>query len=187
MTCGTIQGGYGYNIIADKVKITGTVRTMSRKVQERVKTRMCEVCSATAAMFGGKIDVDYAYGYPPTVNAYPECVEIVKRAAAKLVGDGLSGGNIRTMGAEDFSYFLQERPGNAVFVNISISFNCCRLLLCIKIVLNFFLAGCFFFVGAQLPGDKKPHHKSNFDFDESALLLSSSVYVQIIRDLMTVA
>jgi len=41
-------------------------------------------------------------------------------------------------------------------------------------------------VGAQLPGDKKPHHKSNFDFDESSLLVSASVYVQIIRDLLLV-
>ena len=58
------------------------------------------------------------------------------------------------MGAEDFSYFMIERPG------------------------------CFIFVGCALPGELKPHHKSVFDFDESALLISSSLFVQIIRNLL---
>ena len=50
-------------------------------------------------------------GYPPTVNAYPECVEVVKTAAAKVVGVANAGLPQKTMGAEDFSYFLQQRPG----------------------------------------------------------------------------
>jgi amidohydrolase len=58
------------------------------------------------------------------------------------------------MGAEDFSFFLQQRPG------------------------------CFFFVGCALPGDIRPHHKSVFDFDERGVLVSASVFVQIIRDIL---
>jgi metal-dependent amidase/aminoacylase/carboxypeptidase family protein len=57
-------------------------------------------------------------------------------------------------GAEDFSYFLQLRPG------------------------------CFWFVGAALPGDVRPHHKSVFDFDEDALLLSASLLVGVARRLL---
>lgn len=44
--------------------------------------------------------------------------------------------------------------------------------------------GCFFFVGAAKPGDIRPHHKSVFDFDEHALLVGASIYVQLIRDLL---
>ena len=61
---------------------------------------------------------------------------------------------LTTMGAEDFSYFLENRPG------------------------------CFFFVGAQLSGELRPHHKSVFDFDERAQLISASAFVQIARDVM---
>jgi amidohydrolase len=88
------------------------------------------------------------------VNAYPECVATVKTAAAKIVGPARAGLPMKTMGAEDFSYFLEARPG------------------------------AFFFVGAALPGEKRPHHKSVFDFDESAMLIGASVFVQIIRDLL---
>ena len=94
----------------------------------------------------------YSYGYPPTVNADEECVEIVKRACAKIVGKERAGMPQKTMGAEDFSYFLQARRG------------------------------CFYFVGAAKVGAIRPHHKSVFDFDERALLVSASSFVQIIID-----
>ena len=52
-----------------------------------------------------------ADGYPPTINAYPECVANVRASAGKIVGAEHSAYPQKTMGAEDFSYFLQERPG----------------------------------------------------------------------------
>jgi amidohydrolase len=81
-----------------------------------------------------------------------ECVEVVNKASAKVVGPARSGLPQRTMGAEDFSYFMQAVPG------------------------------CFAFVGAGLPGDVRPHHKSVFDFDEDAMLVSCSILVQIVRE-----
>lgn len=152
VTCGTIRGGYGYNIIADKVEISGTCRSFSPQTQELIKSRMQGICCGIAHTFGGEIDLKYYYGYPPTVNSWPECVQIVKKAAAKIVGPARSGLPQKTMGAEDFSYFMQAVPG------------------------------CFVFVGAALPGDTRPHHKSVFDFDEDAMLVSCSLLVQIIRD-----
>ncbi len=88
------------------------------------------------------------------MNAYPECVATVRAAANRVVGSARAAVPQRTMGAEDFSFFLQKRPG------------------------------CFFFVGAALPGDPRPHHKSVFDFDERALLVAASILVQLIRDLL---
>jgi amidohydrolase len=79
----------------------------------------------------------------------------VTRAAAKVVGEAKASLPQKTMGAEDFSYFLQQRPG------------------------------CFFFVGAALPGEVRPHHKSVFDFDERAMLVGASVLVHLITDLLT--
>lgn len=152
ITCGTISGGYGYNIIADKVQITGTTRSFTKETQEMIKTRMGCICCGVAQTYGGEIDMEYEYGFPSTINAYPECTAVVRAAAAKIVGVERASAPQKTMGAEDFSFFLQERPG------------------------------CFFFVGGMLPGELRPHHKSVFDFDERALLVSASVFVQIIRD-----
>lgn len=154
VTCGMISGGYGYNIIADKVKITGTCRSFTPQTQELIKSRMCAMCAGVAATYGGEIDMNYHYGYPPTINSYPDCVANVHRAAAKVVGTENNALPQKTMGAEDFSYFLQQRPG------------------------------CFFFVGAALPGESRPHHKAVFDFDEFAMLISASVYIHLIQDLL---
>lgn len=51
-------------------------------------------------------------GYPPTVNSYPECNQVVIDAAIPFVGKERASKPQKTMGAEDFSYFLQQRPGN---------------------------------------------------------------------------
>jgi amidohydrolase len=155
ISCGMINGGYGYNIIADKVTIQGTCRSFTTETQERMKSRMHDVCCGVARMYGGEINMDYQYGYPATVNNYPECNEVVVKAAQRFVGTPRASRPQKTMGAEDFSYFLQQRPG------------------------------CFFFVGAALPGEMRPHHKSVFDFDERAMLIGASVFVQIIRDKLT--
>jgi metal-dependent amidase/aminoacylase/carboxypeptidase family protein len=111
-------------------------RSFTAATQELLKSRMCAVCAGVAATYGGEIDVKYRCkwsqhivftlyryiivdfvvithvdGYPSTINAYPECVRIVQTAAAKVVGEANSKHPQKTMGAEDFSYFLQERPG----------------------------------------------------------------------------
>ena len=52
LTCGTINGGYGYNIIADQVSITGTCRSFTKVTQETIKSRMDAVCCGVANTFG---------------------------------------------------------------------------------------------------------------------------------------
>lgn len=154
LTCGTINGGSGYNIIADKVVITGTCRSFTSKTQEVMKERMNTICCGIGSAYGADIIMDYKHGYPPTVNSDSTSVDILHTAASKIVGKNNTGVPYITCGAEDFSYFLQQRPG------------------------------CFFFIGAALPGELRPHHKSVFDFDEKALEIGTSIFVQLIRDLL---
>lgn len=111
ITCGTINGGFGYNVIADHVKISGTARSFTKSTQQLIKCRMGEICCGVAGTYGGKIDLNYQYGYPPTVNSHPECVEVVVNAATKIVGKNRASLPQKTMGAEDFSYFMEVRPG----------------------------------------------------------------------------
>lgn len=150
LTCGMIKGGHGYNIIADHVSITGTVRTFTPETKGLVVSRMHEVCEGVAKTYGGEISMEYHNGYPATVNRWPEPVKVVKRVGEAVVGADRCGLTCRTCGAEDFSYLLEAKPG------------------------------AFFFVGAALPGELRPHHKSVFDFDEDALLVSASVFLHIV-------
>jgi amidohydrolase len=155
LTCGTLNGGHGYNIIADKVKITGTCRSFTKDTQELMKERMRGLCCGIGQAYGAEVSLDYHYGYPPTVNTHKPSVDAVHKAAAKIVGAEGSGVPYITCGAEDFSYFLEACPG------------------------------AFFFVGASLPdGELRPHHRADFDFDERALAVGASVFVQLIEDML---
>lgn len=153
-TIGSFHGGTNYNIICDTVELVGTVRSFNPDIQKMVVTRIHEVCEGICKAFGAHCHVSYNFGYPVTNNKSEACVNVVKKAGEKLVGAERASVSTMTMGAEDFSLFLNERPG------------------------------CFFFVGAALPGEEKPHHKSVFDFDEKALQISASMFVQIISDLL---
>jgi metal-dependent amidase/aminoacylase/carboxypeptidase family protein len=69
----------------------GTARAFTTGTQDMIESRLGELCCGVASMFGGKIDLAYQRGYPPTVNAYPEHVDAVKAAAAKIVGGDRTG------------------------------------------------------------------------------------------------
>jgi len=155
VTIGQINGGYNFNIIADTVTMKGTSRAYTEENRQLIKTRMAEIITGTEQIFGCKIEFKYEDGYPPTVN-HPIESEKLLNAANKIVGDG-AGAPYLSMGGEDFSYFLQKVPG------------------------------CFFFVGSAPPDHEPlsvPHHCSHFDFDERALLVGSSVYLQLVEDII---
>lgn len=156
VTVGTVNGGYAYNIIADNVKLTGTVRTMNGDVRTLIIRRMHELCDGLAISFPGiHADLHYNPGYPCTNNADHHAVEHVRTACHKVVDAAhVVQEGIVTMGAEDFSYYMLERPG------------------------------CFFFVGSRPTHDTqdRPHHKSTFDIHETALQVSASAFVRIVED-----
>lgn len=153
LTVGEISGGHGFNVIADKVKLRGTTRAMTEENRQMIKTRMQEIIDGVAKASGAKIELDYQDGYPPTINN-KNATQAIEKVAHKIVGNGCVEPCL-TMGAEDFSYYLQKIPG------------------------------CFFFIGSA-PFDKGPmsvpHHCSHFDIDERALLVGTSVFVQLIFD-----
>ena len=155
VTIGQINGGYNFNIIADTVNLKGTTRAYTEENRQLIKTRMAEIIKGTEQTFDCTIDFEYEDGYPPTVNHLKESEKLLE-AAKEIVGDGASVPYL-SMGGEDFSYFLQKVPG------------------------------CFFFVGSA-PQDREPlsvpHHCSHFDFDERALLVGSSVYLQLAESLL---
>ena len=84
ITVGKIEGGHGFNIIADEVKLRGTVRAMTEKNRLMVQIRMQEVIDGVAKASGATIEMDYQDGYPPTIND-EESTKIVQKVARKIV------------------------------------------------------------------------------------------------------
>ena len=112
ITIGYIHGGTKENIIADDVEMLATVRSLDEDVRALLHKRIQEICKATEAMYGCKVEWELEMGYPVLVNdgdfinkyALPSCAKIV--GADHIVEVKKSG-----MGGEDFAYYLQQRPG----------------------------------------------------------------------------
>ena len=157
VSIGKINGGHNFNIIADEVILSGTARAYTEKNRNLIKNRMHEIILGIEKTYNAKIAFNYKDGYPPTIN-HTDPSKKVLRAAQKVVGDR-AGLPYLSMGGEDFAYYLQKKPG------------------------------CFFFVGSA-PNEKAlfetPHHCSHFDMDEKALLIGSSIYLNLLDEIIGV-
>ena len=153
LSIGKIKGGHNFNIISDKVHMSGTTRSYTEENRKMIKQRMKEVVEGVSKSFGADIKLNYKDGYPPTVN-HSSQVEKVLEAASSIVASGAKNPYL-SMGGEDFSYYLQNKPG------------------------------CFFFVGSAPNENEilsTPHHCSHFNIDERALLVGASVYLNLIEN-----
>ncbi len=111
-----IHTGTVDNVIPETAYINATIRTFTPQVQEMVHRRLREVAEGTAAAHGVRAEVRIDLGYPATFND-SEKVDFAARVAREVAGDGaVITDRLREMGAEDFSYMLQERPGAYLFL-----------------------------------------------------------------------
>lgn len=111
-----IHAGSATNVIPDEANLVGTVRTFTQPVLDMIEQRMGEVAQHTAAAFGAEVDFKFRRNYPPLVNHAEQtrfAVEVMKEVVgAENVDDQVEP----TMGAEDFAFFLQAKPGCYVFI-----------------------------------------------------------------------
>jgi len=118
VTIGEFHAGTKHNIIPDHAIIRGTVRSMRPKVRELLAERLQTTVQGIATGMGAEVEVDYVYGYPATVND-DSATDQAFAAARDVVGEaGASLDHVPQMGAEDFSYMLEERPGAYVYVGV---------------------------------------------------------------------
>lgn len=150
VTIGTIQGGYRYNVIADEVRLEGTVRTYRKEVKENVKKRLEELTKGFAIAYNAKIHMDYQDGYDATVNT-PEWASLIRAQARKTIGKDAAPTVNPSLGGEDFSRFLKVVPG------------------------AFYWLGC----GAEDVTKRRPLHDANFYFDEKALPIGVNLLVDV--------
>ena len=110
--CAMQAGDLGaMSVIPGKATLVGTVRTFSPDVQELVERRLQELCSAIALGFGASATITFDRIYPATINTLEEAI-FAGDVAESIVGAGNLVRNMEpSMGAEDFSFMLQAKPG----------------------------------------------------------------------------
>ncbi len=141
-----INGGQSYNVIADRVMLNGTVRTMNPQVQQYIPEKIRNIIRGITSAYGAGFNFDYQWGYPALVNN-GKAMEAVRVAATEITGrQRVVNISTPSMGAEDFACFTGRVPG------------------------------AYFFLGVKKPGaEVYPWHNPRFDIDESALSTGAAV------------
>ncbi len=106
-----LHAGSAYNVIPDSVEIAGTARTIRPETRENLAREVREMAQALAAAHGGEADVNWIWNYPPTVNPEAEAAMAVEIAGAIVGAENVIRDAPPSMGAEDFAYFLEQKPG----------------------------------------------------------------------------
>ncbi len=113
-----INAGTAYNVIDDQVKMGGTIRTFRKETRSYIEKRLRELCNGIAEAHGAeiKIQFDLVNKYPPTINSKKESI-FASNVAKDLVGeDNVITDIDPSMGGEDFSYLLEEKPGSYLYL-----------------------------------------------------------------------
>jgi amidohydrolase len=112
----SIQAGNTFNVIPQHARLLGTVRTLTDEVRDLCETRIRAVVESVCAAYGATVKLEYNRGYPVTRN-HPEQADFLARIAAQVGGEGAVDAEVAPlMGAEDFSYMLEQRPGAYIFL-----------------------------------------------------------------------
>jgi amidohydrolase len=111
-----IHAGSATNVIPDEAIMIGTVRTFTTEVLDLIESRMEEIATHTAAGFRASVDFSFKRNYPPLVN-HPEQTAFAVEAMKAVAGADKVDTDVEpTMGAEDFAFMLQAKPGCYVFI-----------------------------------------------------------------------
>lgn len=146
-----LEAGSAFNVIPDRAIIKGTVRTLSEETRLRMRDRIGEVASGVAAAHGCRVEYDYRFNYPVTINA-PEAVAEFRRTAEAALGpERTRRVEHPVMGGEDFAFYGQKVPA------------------------------CFWVLGLIPPGaDEFPVlHAPNFDFNDDALATGVEMFCRL--------
>ncbi|MBX3364528.1 MAG: amidohydrolase [Phycisphaeraceae bacterium] len=141
VSVGVIEGGTANNIIPDRVRLVGTVRTLSPLVRQAAKSAFYRLIESTAQAHGCLAEIHWHDGYPATINDPAATAEVFKVARATFGDDRVHEVPNATMGGEDFSYYGRIAPA------------------------------CFFLLGLKPSGmgDVPQLHQAEFDFNDEAI------------------
>ncbi len=109
------QAGHADNVIPQTAHLRGTARTFSPQVRDQLEKRIAEVVEHTAKAHGAKATVTYKRDYPVVVNT-PKEAEFAGKIAGEIVSESHVKQAVPVMGAEDFAFMLEKRPGAFIFM-----------------------------------------------------------------------
>ena len=149
-----IHAGDAYNVIPDSVRMHGTVRTFQTETRDKIPSSMLRVAEGVCAAYGTTCELNYMSGYPATINSVPETAISAKAVVDLLGEDKIILNPTPSMGAEDFSYMLEARPGCYVWLGIGPGKG---------------EAGCML-------------HSSRYDFNDDVLPTGASYWVKLVEN-----
>jgi hippurate hydrolase len=154
-----IHAGEATNVVPDTCELQGTVRTFSHELIDLIEQRMRAIAEHTCAAFGAQCDFEFRRNYPPTIN-HPAETDFARRVLGQVVGPENVHEYEPTMGSEDFSFFLQEKPG------------------------------CYFVIGNGDGGHREGGHglgpcmlhNPSYDFNDELIPLGATAWVRIAEE-----
>jgi len=141
LSVGSFHSGTVFNIIPDTAEITGNVRTLNEETRNLIFSRIEEICQGICSAMGATYKLERIHGFPALIND-KAVLEVARQVIDERYGREKRLDVKPSLGAEDFSYYLEKAPG------------------------------VYFFAGAGNPekGATYPHHHPKFDADEAVLL-----------------
>ena len=146
-----VHAGSAYNVIDDEVFLGGTVRTFKEKTRLLIQNKLLDTAKGIAQANGGDVEFIYKPGYPPTINSKDESI-FASEVAKNLVGDKNVVTDVEpSMGGEDFSYFLNKKPGS------------------------------YLYIGQKDENHKAHLHTTKYDFNDNLLPIGVNFWVDLVK------
>ena len=152
----TINGGTAFNIIPEKVEMTGTIRTINPETRQHIFNRVEETVKHITEMNNSTYELELIEAYPPLINDV-EMAHFFADTAKELIGkENVEIFTEPSMGGEDFSYYLQKKPG------------------------------AYMWLGGRNKDQKTIYnnHNPKFDIDESSLLIGTGLHINIANNFL---
>ncbi len=150
ITVGNVQAGTTYNIIPDSARLIGTIRALTPETVNIIQTKMVNLTEGICQAFGAEGKVRFIIGTPPLIND-PNESKFVENIVCKEFGHEVFELVNPVMGGEDFSYYLQKKPGT------------------------------FIFVGMGGEKSQYPHHHPKFDLDEDVFPDAIKLFIELVN------
>jgi hippurate hydrolase len=149
-----IHGGDTWNVLPEEVVLRGTTRSFKPAVRDAIEAQLSRIAEGVAAAHGARVAIRYERRYPPTINHEAE-TEIAARIAADVVGIANVDRNpTPTMGAEDFAFMLEQKPG------------------------------CYIFIGNGPSDGGKVLHSPHYDFNDEVLPIGASYWARLVETVL---
>ena len=147
-----IHGGSAYNVIDDEVQLGGTVRTFKNETRDLIEKKINDTAKGIAIANGGEAKIQYYRKYPATINSKNESI-FAGNVAKELVGEKNVVTEIEpSMGGEDFSYLLNEKPGS------------------------------YLYIGQKDDNHKAYLHTTQYDFNDNLLPLGVNYWIELVKN-----